>query len=332
MQDGRNPSARGAKGQTVLTRFGPMAIVVPAGRKPGKPGPTLVLALVLTIAGVAALAVDYPSSKWCVQNQDLGAFFTTRPGEKPPESKSLLRPCCLVLSLAEHFGRALGVLLIVPVIYVFDPGRRWAITRLLGVALGAGGLADLVKLLFARVRPNSFDFHGDVFSTFGEWLPLLHHNKAYQSFPSAHTATAVGLAAVLVWLYPRGRWMFVAMAVAVAGQRIATGYHYLSDTLWGAAIGCLIAAFAISDTRASRMFARWEGTLQGWRYWPFRYLKNGGDNPLYWFGHIRPGFASAMLPKSHRFSSDPLGSDSAQNPHRDRIGPTVDGEPGGRHT
>jgi membrane-associated phospholipid phosphatase len=209
-----------------------------------------------------------------LENGEFGSGFTTPFGGGGlgalVEPKNLRQLFFAFLSLAEYFGHAMGLLLIAPAIYLFDPARRWALTRLLGVALGAGGLAALVKLFIARTRPNAFSFQGDVLSTFGGWIPLLHHKAAYQSFPSAHTALAVGLAAVLIWLYPRGRWLFVTMVVAVATQRIMGGYHYLSDTFWGAAIGCALAAVAVSDTRLSRMFLRWEEALQRWRYWPFR--------------------------------------------------------------
>jgi membrane-associated phospholipid phosphatase len=234
----------------------------------------LLLALVLAVAGVAALMIDCPTSKWCVENEEFGVGFTRRPGggllDAVVDPRNLRQILYVTLSLAERFGHAAGLLLIAPAIYLFDPARRWALTRLLGVALGAGGLAAVVKLFIARTRPNSFGFQGDVLSTFGDWLPLLQYKAAYQSFPSAHTATAVGLAAVLVWLYPRGRWLFVTMVVAVAAQRIVSGYHYPSDTLWGAAIGCVLAAVAVRDTRLSRLFLRWEEALQRWRYWPFR--------------------------------------------------------------
>jgi membrane-associated phospholipid phosphatase len=58
-----------------------------------------------------------------------------------------------------------------------------------------------------------------------------------QSFPSAHTATAVGLAVMLVSLFPRGRWLFPIIAVLVGMQRIATSAHFPSDVFAGATVG-----------------------------------------------------------------------------------------------
>ncbi len=87
--------------------------------------------------------------------------------------------------------------------------------------------------------------------------------SASQSFTSAHTATAVGLALGLGWLFPRGRWLFVGFAVLVAMQRIVGPYHFVSDTLWGAAIGCLVAFALLPGGPFSSPFDRLEQRLAG---------------------------------------------------------------------
>ena len=79
-----------------------------------------------------------------------------------------------------------------------------------------------------------------------------------QSFPSAHTATAVGLAIGLSWMYPRGRWLFAVFAALVACQRMQSCAHYLSDTLFGATVGFLVATVCIEYVK---WFDRFEGKL-----------------------------------------------------------------------
>jgi membrane-associated phospholipid phosphatase len=64
-----------------------------------------------------------------------------------------------------------------------------------------------------------------------------------QSFPSGHTATAVGLALALSSLYPGGRRLFALLAVLAASQRVLFDAHFLSDTLVAAGIACFVAAF-----------------------------------------------------------------------------------------
>ena len=99
---------------------------------------------------------------------------------------------------------------------------------------------------------------GGVAESFGRWFPLLGEGSAGQSFPSAHTATAVGLAIALSWLYPRGRWMFATLALLVACQRIESGYHFASDTIFGAAVGLFIAIACLKNGRLARRFDRIE--------------------------------------------------------------------------
>ena len=87
---------------------------------------------------------------------------------------------------------------------------------------------------------------------------MLSDQSGLQSFPSAHTATAAGLAAALIWLYPQGRLLFTLLAVLVGCQRIVSGAHFPSDVLVGAAAGCLVATFFLHVGRLPVWFDRWE--------------------------------------------------------------------------
>ena len=108
-------------------------------------------------------------------------------------------------SISEVFGRAECVLLVAILIWRLDRARLWAIPGVAATALLSGLAADGVKMLIARARPHHFDFLGSVWSSFGPWLPLGSLGSASQSFPSAHTATAIGLAISLICIYPAAR-------------------------------------------------------------------------------------------------------------------------------
>lgn len=162
-----------------------------------------------------------------------------------------------ILNFGELFGHGFGVLVVVVLIHQLDPDRRWALPRVASAALAAGLAADVVKLLVERVRPYGFDLENNVLESFDGWLPLLSPSSR-QSFPSAHTATAAGMAMVLVWLYPRGRWLFPLLAILVGFQRLACGAHYLSDIFAGAAVGMLVGLLLLKGTPISRGFERWE--------------------------------------------------------------------------
>ena len=199
----------------------------------------LLLPAVLLAGSLVALNVDFPISRWFAAGHCPG----------------FLREC---FDLVEPFGNGLGVILIVAAVAMLDPFRRAAVPRIMAASLGAGLTADIVKLMIVRTRPCQFTFQGDVWDTFGGFFPLISAGSGGQSFPSAHTATAVGMAAVLSRLYPRGRGLFVVLAVLVACQRVQGGAHYPSDTLAGAAVGCIVAAVCLHRRLLGAWFARYE--------------------------------------------------------------------------
>lgn len=187
------------------------------------------------LAAFAALAIDLPVAR----------FLRVHP------PRGDLRR---FLMLGETFGFGLSVGLIIVTAGVLD-ARRWRVVpRLALLSFGAGVSANIVKLLIARSRPLTIDLRGDVWTTFLGLLPVSkiqdQWGYAAQSFPSAHTATAAGLAIGLATLYPQGRWLFAGFAVLAGLQRIVGGAHFLSDTLVGAALAFFIAAvvqrFALS--------------------------------------------------------------------------------------
>ena len=201
------------------------------------------LPVLLMLAAVAALAVDLPIA---------GAL-------KLWNHQPIVHAWLGYFDMFEPFGHGLlGVSLALFVLHQLDPSRRWAIPRVLACSLAAGGVTDLLKMLVVRVRPNDFAFDGSVWSTFGQWWPLLSAGSEGQSFASGHTATATALAAALVWLYPNGRILFPLLAVLVGCQRIISGAHYPSDVLTGAATGCLVALLFLEVGRLPVWFERWE--------------------------------------------------------------------------
>lgn len=148
-----------------------------------------------------------------------------------------------LLMLAEFFGHGIGIPFIFAAVWLMDPRGRAGVPRLIALSWGSGLLADCFKILVARPRPR--DFHllaGGGPGAFGDWFPGLELGSRWQSFPSGHTAVAVGLAFGLSAMYPRGRWLFATMAVLVACQRAEESAHYLSDLLFGAAVAAGVAA------------------------------------------------------------------------------------------
>jgi membrane-associated phospholipid phosphatase len=186
-------------------------------------------------AGLLALAVDLPLSRWLVL-------------DKP--SEGLHR----ILETIEPFGQPVAVFVTAAAIALCDAKRRRAVPRLLAAALGAGLSADVLKILLARSRPYHHDLTGSIWDTFHGLLPGLHVGSRLQSFPSAHTATAVGFCLGMGTLYPAGRRLFGLVAALVALHRVEVGAHFLSDILWGSAVGYAVCLILHGPTAIGRWF------------------------------------------------------------------------------
>ncbi len=202
--------------------------------------PILPAALLLAI-GASALTIDLPLSRWVTT----AAF----PG--------FIRK---LVEMGESFGHGLGVLLIVAAAYHFDPVRRWALPRLMVVTYCGGLAANLTKFLVVRIRPRGFDLAShDVWQTFLSWLPPWQRASVNESFPSAHTATAVAFAMALACLYPQARRFVFGLAALVGVQRVVSGAHYLSDVCCGAAVGWIAAVGLLRLPGSNAWFERLQG-------------------------------------------------------------------------
>ncbi len=204
----------------------------------------------LTLLTLAALAIDLPLAR------------AMHAADWPGDVERLIR-------LSEVFGYGGSVAVLLLVAAAIDP-RGWRVLPRLAIcALGSGIVADVLKLLLVvRSRPEVSNLSGSAGETFISWWPLfsgdrlrklgLEYGSELQSFPSGHTATAVGLAIGLATLYPRGWWLFAILAAMAGGQRIQSQSHYLSDVLAGAAIGCLVGAACLGGPRLARWLRQLE--------------------------------------------------------------------------
>ncbi len=157
-----------------------------------------------------------------------------------------------MVTLCEAFGYAGTVAFILLAAVLLDR-RGWRVLpRLATASYGAGLLADLIKLPIGRHRPLDEKFVAETaWQTFTNWDGHQHIHLT-QSFPSAHTATATGLACGLAFFYPRGRWLFIVLALLTGLQRMHAGEHYLSDVLAGAAVGTFVGMLTTSPLPVNR--------------------------------------------------------------------------------
>lgn len=154
------------------------------------------------------------------------------------------------LEICETFGHGFGAVLIAIAVVVLDPLKRRIWPWLLAGSIGSGTVANALKYCVPRTRPRDFDLTaGTVWDTFVKGSQT---GWGMQSFPSAHTATAVGLAVTLSAMYPRGSWYFAVLAVFVGFQRIVSSAHFPSDVFAGAVVGWLVGTVCASSMISPR--------------------------------------------------------------------------------
>jgi membrane-associated phospholipid phosphatase len=192
----------------------------------------LSFAVACALASILALSIDIP----------VASFFKNGLPRSFHSLGEFLENC-------ETFGHGYGVTLILIAVVVLDPLKWKCIPWLISGSLGSGMMANLLKLTIHRFRPRDFDLmNATVWETFhSEGTDI----KGMQSMPSAHTATAVGLAIMLSTIYPRGRWYFALLAVLVGIQRVVTSAHFPSDACAGAAVGCLFGLISCVSMKSN---------------------------------------------------------------------------------
>lgn len=117
--------------------------------------------------------------------------------------------------------------------------NRTSIALFVLVAVGLPGLLTVVvKILFGRARPALYAEYG-AFSFHPFTVKAI-----FASFPSGHATTIGSVTAVLVLLFPRGKYWFLLLGLWFAATRIFVGAHYPSDTIVGFGLGFGLAVVA----------------------------------------------------------------------------------------
>ncbi len=148
-------------------------------------------------------------------------------------------------------------MVIVAVALIDKAGPRRALAMALG-CLATLAVTHLLKDLIGRSRPMIGDFWGG---------PAMGFTKgaAWGSFPSAHTSGAFALAAGLAWFYPRGRGLFVTLALVTACERVLHDALYFSAVVGGMRVGVMVTRWTLQAKLAGRVIAL--SPAGGQRWW-----------------------------------------------------------------
>lgn len=177
-------------------------------------------ALLAAFILLALAPLDLPVARWCYRVY-------------PP--RSFVRVLEFVANVA---GRSDWALVPLGIAILLSGTKLSRVPHLISVALGGGLLAVIIKLCISRARPHSTDLSVATFtSTFHGVFPLFSARSGLQSFPSGHSATAIGVAIALTMLFPRGRWFFGLLAATTAISRIIVHAHFPTDVAAGLMIG-----------------------------------------------------------------------------------------------
>jgi len=122
--------------------------------------------------------------------------------------------------------------------------REWI--RILAAALIASTIASLVanvsRVTTGRTRPESPKIEQGFYGPWREGR-LTVGNSPYNSFPSGHTATAFGFAAVILYARPWLGLGAIAVALLVAWSSITMGAHHPSDVIVSICLSLFVAWF-----------------------------------------------------------------------------------------
>lgn len=175
------------------------------------------------------------------------------------------------IGLSEIFAHGFGVLVIAAVIWRLVPQAIRFLPRIALCAFWPALLVNGLKLQFGRWRPIRFfdefsvsHFPTNQAETWLGWMPYDKFNAVYatQSFPSAHTATVWGLTIGMMWAFPKGKWLFVALACLASVQRVISFAHWPSDVLVGAAIAFCFAGALTQNWGVGKWLTRLENRFE----------------------------------------------------------------------
>jgi membrane-associated phospholipid phosphatase len=184
------------------------------------------------IVGVTALLVaeaDAPTASYFRRTSSFDQFKHVFTGQATTLGMVAVPSSLLAAGLARHDSKMWKTALLA--------GEAVADSELLTVLMKDAG-----RRLFPASVPPQQGFSSTWFRTNGDWL------RGSGSFPSGHGIAAFSIATVVARRYGNHRWVRYAAyggAALVAFSRLPLGAHYVSDSVFSAALGYAIARIVV---------------------------------------------------------------------------------------
>jgi membrane-associated phospholipid phosphatase len=206
----------------------------------------VVLAVVLAGLTTVAFFFDAPTRQWILAEQQVVIEETGKKWHRSEEGR--------FWSAVSKYGDwpqlmlGGGVLLAAAIWRRRQDWTKVIIAAMLASTL-AGILANASRLTTGRVRPRDEVKHGAGFH--GPWHNgrLTIGDPGFNSFPSGHTATAIGFAAPFLLAKPLLGIPVMVIALAIGWSRMQLGAHHLSDVVLSTGLGLLVGWFVLALVR-----------------------------------------------------------------------------------
>ena len=190
------------------------------------------------VAGIGALTatailfVDVPAVRWLAVGRDLPAWLES------------------VLDAAGYYGQGFWAIFVFLFMVSVSPANRRHAAHLAVSMAVVFVLTHFLKSVTSRARPEVF------LETQRMWwfFDGVRHSR-YCSLPSAHTASAFAMSAVLARAFRSGAVVLFAAAFLCGVSRLVDVQHYVSDVIAGAALGVWVG-YGVGRWR-------WSGKLAG---------------------------------------------------------------------
>jgi membrane-associated phospholipid phosphatase len=153
-----------------------------------------------------------------------------------------------LVNISEAFAHGTGIAVILLTLFWMDIPRRKSLLIVTLIVILSSVASNTSKRIYPRLRPHT-DHDVFVVSAADSWTyaaKIKKSDSTVQSFPSGHSAATIAFAIGLAFVYPRGRWIFLSLAVLACFQRVLCAAHYPTDVFAGAFVGCAVAGLVLN--------------------------------------------------------------------------------------